>query len=244
MTHLNAEFESWIGRTLLDESGHKVGKIEDIYTDDDTGQPEWLSVTTGLFGSNVSFVPVEGASPCGDREVQVRFPKELVKDAPNAGGDGVLSPEEEARLYAHYGYDYDRERVRLQRWRDREPSSTSGPLGMDDPAHRSLGHLGTEPVETGVGHASMRTETGMEPPGASRGRQPMGTGFDQEPLSGDVHRRPMVDDGTVIHLEDSPASTGGDDPRRHGWDDDELDRPALADRLADRTETGGRTRRR
>ena len=123
MPHLNEHFDAWIGRMLTDASGHKIGKITDIYTDDDTGQPEWLAVTTGLFGSNVSFVPVNGATSSGGG-VQVPFPKDQVKQAPNAGADAMLSPEEEARLYAHYGYDYDQERVRLQRWVDAEREPT------------------------------------------------------------------------------------------------------------------------
>lgn len=132
--YLDPQHASWVGRILKDQAGHKIGKVEDIYTDDDTGQPEWLSVTTGLFGSNVSFVPVAGATALGDDELQVQFPKEQVKDAPNAGSDDRLSPEEEARLYAHYGYDYDQERVRLQRWAEASPSSTTmgTPGGFDD----------------------------------------------------------------------------------------------------------------
>lgn len=132
--YLDPQYASWVGRTLKDRAGHKIGKVEDIYTDDDTGQPEWLSVTTGLFGSNVSFVPVAGATALGDDELQVQFPKEQVKDAPNAGSDDRLSPEEEARLYAHYGFDYDQERVRLQRWAEAYPSSmtTRSPGGFDE----------------------------------------------------------------------------------------------------------------
>ncbi len=110
----NERFESWIGRELKDASGHKIGQIEDMYTDDDTGKPEWLAVNTGHFGSNVSLVPLHGASSDGD-DIRVDFPKDQVKEAPNAGADGRLSESEEARLYAHYGLDYDQERVRLQR---------------------------------------------------------------------------------------------------------------------------------
>jgi len=130
---LNEQFESWIGQTLNDASGHKVGKIDDIYTDDDTGQPEWLAVHTGLFGSNVSFVPVAGAT-AGEKGVQVQFPKNQVTDAPNAGSDGKLSEPEEARLYAHYGLDYDQERVRLQRWSEAEGADGTGParVGQDE----------------------------------------------------------------------------------------------------------------
>jgi hypothetical protein len=130
MPQMNEHFNGWIDRMLVDASGHKVGKIADIYTDDDTGQPEWLAVTTGLFGSNVSFVPVHGATSAG-ADVQVPFPKDQVKKAPNAGADGRLDPEEEARLYAHYGYDYDQERVRLQRWVDADRDDQSQPMPLD-----------------------------------------------------------------------------------------------------------------
>lgn len=126
MQQLNEPFESWIGLTLKDEAGHKIGKIEDIYTDDDTGQPEWLAVITGHVGSNVSFVPLAGATPSGD-DLQVHFPKAQVKDAPNAGSDATLSQEEEGRLYAHSGLDYDQERVRLRRWLDSDRAGTTGP---------------------------------------------------------------------------------------------------------------------
>ena len=152
---LTEQHESWIGRTLHDASGHKVGKIEDIYTDDDTGQPEWIAITTGLFGSNVSFVPVAGASLTGDH-VTVPFPKEQLKEALNAGADAKLSQEEEARLYGHYGLDYDEERVRLQRWVKAEGTQAvpmandgardaGGPLGDDNGHRSSMGGHRTEP---------------------------------------------------------------------------------------------------
>lgn len=144
--YLDPQYASWVGRTLKDQAGHKIGKVEDIYTDDDTGQPEWLSVTTGLFGSNVSFVPIEGATALGDGEVQVPFPKEQVKDAPNAGSDDRLSPEEEARLYAHYGYDYDQERVRLQRWAETSPSGTTAGTTMGTTGGHDEAQLRGDPM--------------------------------------------------------------------------------------------------
>ncbi|MFP5372841.1 MAG: DUF2382 domain-containing protein [Actinomycetes bacterium] len=99
------QLEGWIGRNLIDISGETIGEITDIYVDDEHGQPEWLAVHTGMFGSNVSFVPLRGATAAGG-DLQVPYPTAQVKDAPNAGSDGHLSKYEEARLYAHYGYDY------------------------------------------------------------------------------------------------------------------------------------------
>ena len=97
------------GQQLIDRDGSKVGKIDEIYLDEQTGQPEWLAVNTGLFGSNVSFVPLAQATTEGDA-VRVPYEKSQIKDAPNASADGQLSQEEESRLYRHYGMDYGENR--------------------------------------------------------------------------------------------------------------------------------------
>jgi uncharacterized protein (TIGR02271 family) len=96
----------WRGRTLVDAQGDKVGKVDEIYLDEETGRPEWALVNTGLFGSKSSFVPLAGAAPEGD-DVRVSVDKEQVKDAPRVEPDGALSQEEEALLFRHYGVPYD-----------------------------------------------------------------------------------------------------------------------------------------
>jgi uncharacterized protein (TIGR02271 family) len=119
------EIETWRGRTLVDRDGDKIGTIEDVYLDRSSGDPEWVAVKTGLFGSNVSFVPIRDASADGD-DVRVSHEKDLVKDAPNVDADGRLSPEEERRLYQHYGRgDYDE-------WDETSEDRTEGLLGRDD----------------------------------------------------------------------------------------------------------------
>jgi uncharacterized protein (TIGR02271 family) len=90
------------GRTVIDPDGDKIGTVFDIYVDNDTDQPEWLAITTGLFGTKVSFAPIAGATVVGD-DLQLGYSKSQVKDAPNADADGELSAEEESALYAHYG---------------------------------------------------------------------------------------------------------------------------------------------
>jgi len=104
-----SELQSWEGRTLVDRDGDKIGRIGDIYLDAETGRPEWIAVNTGLFGSNVSFVPTAEARVDGD-DVRVPYEKSQVKDSPNAEADGALSQDEEARLYRHYGLDYSESR--------------------------------------------------------------------------------------------------------------------------------------
>jgi uncharacterized protein (TIGR02271 family) len=91
---------------MVDGDGDRIGTIESIYVDDQTGQPEWALVNTGLFGTKSTFVPLAQAS---DRngDVQVPYARQLVKDAPNMDPDGHLSEAEEQQLWAHYGLDYD-----------------------------------------------------------------------------------------------------------------------------------------
>ena len=107
-TTVSAEqLRGWVGRTLVDPAGDKIGKIEDIYMDEATSQPEWLAVGTGWFGRRVSFVPIAGASPAaGKDDIVCRWDKAKIKDAPHAEPDGQLSQEEEVALYRHYGLRY------------------------------------------------------------------------------------------------------------------------------------------
>ncbi len=96
----------WDGRTVVDADGDKIGTVEAIYIDQQTDQPEWALVNTGLFGGKSSFVPLAGAAPSGE-DVRVAVNKAQVKDAPRVDPDGQLSEEEEANLFRHYGVPYD-----------------------------------------------------------------------------------------------------------------------------------------
>lgn len=96
------------GRTLVDQAGEKIGKIDELYRDDQGGQPEWATVHTGLFCTKSHFVPLAGASPDGE-DVRVNVTKEQVKDAPSVDPDGQLSEQEESRLLEHYGVPYSQE---------------------------------------------------------------------------------------------------------------------------------------
>jgi len=104
-TTTTATYEKWIDRQIVDNDGHRIGIVVDVYLDDASGYPEWLAVMTGLFGSRLSFVPISGAVEAGGK-VCIMFPKAFVKDSPNIDSDGTLSVEDEQRLYRHYGMKY------------------------------------------------------------------------------------------------------------------------------------------
>ena len=82
--------------------GSKIGGIGQVYLDDQTGDPSWVTAKTGFFGTGQSFVPLEGASLQG-RNIQVAYDGDKVKGAPRVDDDGALSPQEEDELYSYYG---------------------------------------------------------------------------------------------------------------------------------------------
>jgi uncharacterized protein (TIGR02271 family) len=97
------------GGDLYDRDGDKLGRIEEIYLDNQTQAPEWALVNTGLFGTKSTFVPLREATTEGDT-LRVPYEKAHVKDAPQAEPDGQLSQHEEAELYSHYGLEYSQAR--------------------------------------------------------------------------------------------------------------------------------------
>src|SRR3712207_2474056 len=92
-----------IGSTAIGSDRGKLGKVGEVYLDDETGRPEWATVNTGLFGTKETFVPLAQADFAGD-QLRLHYEKAKVKDAPRVNDEnGHLSPQEEAELYRYYG---------------------------------------------------------------------------------------------------------------------------------------------
>ena len=102
----NQDLDRIQGATAYDSTGEKVGKVGQIYTDDATGEPTWVAVSTGLFGLSESLAPLANATLEGDDDLRLSYNKQMIKDAPRVEGDQSLDADEERRLYEYYGLDY------------------------------------------------------------------------------------------------------------------------------------------
>lgn len=91
-----------MGMSVTDTNGTKVGTVKQVYLNDDSGSPEWVTVHTGWFGMRESFVPLSGARKAEDA-LQVPYDKETIKGAPNVDADEHLSHAQIVDLYRHYG---------------------------------------------------------------------------------------------------------------------------------------------
>jgi uncharacterized protein (TIGR02271 family) len=100
------QIDNLIGRDIYGSDGGKIGTAVQVYADDQTGKPEWVTVRTGLFGTKESFVPLADASLSGD-SITVPYDKAFVKNAPSIDEHGQLSEDQERELYAYYNRSDD-----------------------------------------------------------------------------------------------------------------------------------------
>ena len=152
------------GKHVVGNDGETIGKIADVYESTDGGGGTFATVTTGLFGGNSSFFPLNAADLRGD-DVVVPYTKDFVKDAPRVDNDEELTAPEEQRLFEYYALgSAPQATTAVPRGTDRKDvdgdgvyddvqdtavgRDTSG-LTTDDAMTRSEEHLrvGTEKVE-------------------------------------------------------------------------------------------------
>lgn len=139
-------------RTVLDRDNHKIGKVDSLYLDEDTGQLEWALVNSGMFGTKNNFVLLRGAT-MQQEDIQVAFDKDTVHNAPRVDAGGELSSDEERQLFDHYGMAYGEKGNRgasagaTQSSGADHRSTTSGNEAMTRSEEEM--HVGTESRERG-----------------------------------------------------------------------------------------------
>ncbi|WP_299953354.1 PRC and DUF2382 domain-containing protein [uncultured Modestobacter sp.] len=132
-----------IGADVYDADGDKIGTASEVFLDDQSGNPEWVTVKTGMFGTKETFVPIREADLTGDG-LRVPVSKSAVKDAPKIDQDGHLSPDEEAELYRHYGMHGTSDTTRTETARTDTTTGvaagTTDTRGTDVNRHGTKGH--------------------------------------------------------------------------------------------------------
>ena len=93
--------EDWVGQTVVDRDGEKVGKLEDVFYGAGTRDAVAGSVKTGLLGRKLSVVSLTGATVARDH-VKLSFSKDRVKDAPQAESGADLDETQRGELERHF----------------------------------------------------------------------------------------------------------------------------------------------
>jgi hypothetical protein len=92
---------AYLGSGNVYAGSEKLGRIGQIYLDDETSEPTWVTVKTGLFGTSESFVPLNQARLEGN-DIIADIDKDIIKNAPRIDADGDLTPREELELFRYY----------------------------------------------------------------------------------------------------------------------------------------------
>ncbi len=96
----------WHGKMLVDSAGQKIGKLQDVYVDVETDEPQFATVKEGFIGRHLTFVPLGGIA-IGPDDLRVAVTKDQVAAAPNIEQHGEeLSQADESALYHHYELNY------------------------------------------------------------------------------------------------------------------------------------------
>ena len=92
------------GYAVLDPAGDKIGKVDDVFVGAD-GQPRYLGVRMGLFGTKMTFLPVQLVERIDPDEaaVIVTITKDTAKAGPVFERDHTFTPEDEVQVWQAYG---------------------------------------------------------------------------------------------------------------------------------------------
>ena len=61
-----ATYNELLGSTFYDKNNEKIGELDNLYLDDETDKPEWITVRTVMCGNKVSFIPFKMAKETDD----------------------------------------------------------------------------------------------------------------------------------------------------------------------------------
>lgn len=97
-----SEAQSWIGFRVTDSLGSGLGRLEDVWVDD-AGEPAWLLIREGRFGSGKHrLVPFDGAT-AGGGQLWLPYERDVVRSSPVIRGAEILTAALSERLRVHYG---------------------------------------------------------------------------------------------------------------------------------------------
>ena len=100
------DIDEWHGRMLIDGSGARLGKLQDVYIDIESDKPQFATINAGTFHRRLTFVPLGGLKVEPDH-LHVSVSKAEIKSAPSISARGQeLSKDQESVLYHHHGLNY------------------------------------------------------------------------------------------------------------------------------------------
>jgi uncharacterized protein (TIGR02271 family) len=160
--------DQYTGYTVVDQSGEKIGKVDDLFLDEND-QPEYFGVKMGFLGTSSTLIPADIATTNNEQGfIEVSQPKSTVKDGPAFDDDREITPEYENEVRSYYGLgsiessgyygDYEG---------DEETNGHSGAGTTDSTTAGTVGSgMSMGDTETGEFREHDRNQEGLSQPGS------------------------------------------------------------------------------
>ena len=76
-----AAIDSLTGTTVYDSAGYLLGHVASVYVDQHSGQPTFITITTGNHSTPEQVAPFHGAT-LADSQIRLAYPKDDISRAP------------------------------------------------------------------------------------------------------------------------------------------------------------------
>jgi uncharacterized protein (TIGR02271 family) len=157
--------DQYAGYTVVDTSGSKIGKVDDLFLDE-SDQPEYFGVKMGFLGTSSTLIPADITTINNEQGfIEVSQTKSTVQDGPAFDDDREITPEYENEVRSYYGlgpiessgFYGDSEETNGHSGAGTTDSTTAGTVGSG----MSMGD-----TETGEFREHDRNQEGLSQPGS------------------------------------------------------------------------------
>jgi uncharacterized protein (TIGR02271 family) len=159
--------DQYAGYTVVDESGSKIGKVDDLFLDEND-QPEYFGVKMGLLGTSSTLIPADIATINNEQGfIEVSQPKSTVQDGPAFDDDREITPEYENEVRSYYGLGSTESSGSYEDYQGEETNGHSGAGTTDSTTAGTVGSgMSMGDTETGEFREHDRNQEGLSQPGS------------------------------------------------------------------------------
>jgi uncharacterized protein (TIGR02271 family) len=94
--------DSFAGYEVYDRNGEKIGKVDDLFVDENDN-PEYIGVKMGFLGTSSALIPMELVTVDESAgRLEVATDKETAKNGPAFDDDSEITPDYEYQVYSYY----------------------------------------------------------------------------------------------------------------------------------------------
>jgi uncharacterized protein (TIGR02271 family) len=211
------------GYTVYDQSGEKIGKVDDLFVDE-SDQPEYIGVKMGFLGTKSTLIPMDMVRVNDERQlVEVAAGKDTVKDGPAFDDDREITPEFENEIYSYYGLQApqgsEEQGAYAEYYADGHPGvamgdTESGEFRQHDPAEEGVSEPGgdlddEDELRVQRSEEELRAGTREREAGALNVRKRVRT--DREQIEVPTRREEVSVERVPVEGEASEAQIGDDE---------------------------------